>query len=147
MPFLRSHLHISFHPFPIYHNLYSFSYFITSQNLLNLTNTDVLISSFPAGDSTTPFSQAEQSILAKLVMNRSLRRDQPTSAPPSAPSSNDYLAPLPPPSIRDVAVTAHPHNGAHGLPINAVQRVIYDLTDTPPNPRSVSSTAPNSPRM
>lgn len=85
-----------------------------------------------------PLRQAKQSALAKLVMNSSLRQDLPTSAPTSIPNS---LTPLPPPAVRDATVTSQ--NVAHA----GALRAVCDLTDTPPNPRSVSSTAPNSPRM
>lgn len=69
--------------------------------------------------------------------------------PPSPPSLSrlsqgpeQLLAPLPPP-LRDVPVHPYPQPGH--LPVTL--RGIIDLTDTPTNPRSVSSTAPSSPRM
>ena len=66
----------------------------------------------------------------------------PLSESPTTHGPEQHLAPLPPP-LRDVAVHPYPQPGH--LPVTL--RALNDLTDTPTNPRSVTSTAPSSPRM
>lgn len=119
----------------------------------------------PIFDSDNPClgrRQASQSVLAKLVMTEHLGQNPPPQPPPSSfPGSvpppilefetDQHLSPLPPP-VHD-AVTSHPHSqppvGRTPMPpaMRAVSAAINDLTDTPPNARSVNSTAPSSPRM
>lgn len=89
-----------------------------------------------------PHKQAKQSALAKLVMNSSLRQDQPTSAPTSAPNN---IATLPASTVRDVAQTSH--HVSPTFPATGALRALHDMTETPPSSRSVNSTAPSSPRM
>lgn len=60
--------------------------------------------------------------------------------PPSNSQPDRQAATLPLPA-GDVGPTSQPAQLA------SVMRPLSDLTDTPPNPRSVESTAPSSPRL
>ncbi|KAH6608089.1 hypothetical protein Trco_004402 [Trichoderma cornu-damae] len=96
---------------------------------------------------------AKQSALAKLVMNNQLFASPP-SPPSTSPSSTSpaspelehhphHLAVLSPSAAKDVY-------GPLPVPIQAMAnavRMMNDLTDTPPYSRSVTSTAPSSPRI
>lgn len=91
--------------------------------------------------------QSKQSVLAKLVMSCLLGQDPPQQSPTSSSSAHGH----------DQHLAVLPSSGHNGLHIPHVQhptsamatalRALNDFTDTPSNPRSVSSTATNSPRM
>ncbi|CAH0059391.1 unnamed protein product [Clonostachys solani] len=91
--------------------------------------------------------QSKQSVLAKLVMSCLLGQDPPQQSPTSSSSAHDH----------DQHLAVLPSSGRDGLHIPHVQhptsamatalRALNDFTDTPSNPRSVSSTATNSPRI
>ncbi|KFH40315.1 hypothetical protein ACRE_090260 [Hapsidospora chrysogenum ATCC 11550] len=94
--------------------------------------------------------QAKQSALAKLAMSGQIDHHPllpPPSLRPSSVKDEGYEH-----SPRDRAMTSHgPYpqylSTASILPPAMRTAATHDLTDTPPNPRSVSSTAPSSPRM
>ncbi|RCI11927.1 hypothetical protein L249_4212 [Ophiocordyceps polyrhachis-furcata BCC 54312] len=84
--------------------------------------------------------QAKQSVLAQAIMQNSLTSP---SALPSTSEPDRHLAVLPPFASRhDLFPASSP-----SLAPSQTVRTIRDLTDTPPLSHSVSSTAPNSPRM
>ncbi|KAF3060164.1 hypothetical protein CFAM422_011390, partial [Trichoderma lentiforme] len=99
---------------------------------------------------------AKQSALAKLVMNNRLF-SSPPSPPSTSPSSTSpaspelehqhphHLAVLPPPA-KDVYSTLPVPIAPIPAMVN-VAHLMNDLTETPPYSRSVTSTAPSSPRM
>ncbi|KAF4594880.1 6-phosphofructo-2-kinase 1 [Ophiocordyceps camponoti-floridani] len=84
--------------------------------------------------------QAKQSALAQLIMQNSLA----SSNPSSFPDSDRNLAVLLPFASRH---DLFPSASSSGSAINQTVRSVKDLTDTPPLSHSVTSTAPNSPRM
>lgn len=103
-------------------------------------------------------NQTKQSALAKVAMSHCMQPSSPLPIPTSSspdheeapplsasyPPINGELPPaaLPPvpqitaPSLNDISATLHSHQFDH-----------VDASDTPPNLRSVVSTAPNSPRV
>jgi hypothetical protein len=101
---------------------------------------------------------SKQSALAKLVMNGHLGQNPlpPPPPPPHSfplPASLEHERHLPAAvslAARDALITSHPQQQTGPSPVPPAMRAMHnmsDLTDTPPNARSVNSTAPSSPRM
>ncbi|RDA88496.1 hypothetical protein CP532_6685 [Ophiocordyceps camponoti-leonardi (nom. inval.)] len=84
--------------------------------------------------------QAKQSALAQAIMQNSLTS---SSALPSTSEPDRHLAVLSPFAPRHDLFPA----ASSSVGPSQTVRTIRDLTDTPPTSHSVSSTAPNSPRM
>ncbi|KAL6411316.1 putative 6-phosphofructo-2-kinase PB17E12.14c [Ilyonectria robusta] len=105
-------------------------------------------SAVPVSPADAGRKQSKQSALAKLVMHSLLGLSpsfSPSSPVPSSSStaveSDTNFAVLPPPADDD-------HLPPPAFPsMAAALRGLSDLTDTPPYARSVTSTAPNSPRI
>ncbi|KAF4979402.1 hypothetical protein FZEAL_4379 [Fusarium zealandicum] len=136
----------------------------------------LLLTQMPSAIPVTPADagrkQSKQSALAKLVMHSLLgisplsspalpaassssapksapESDQlpPTSDPSSNPANPNNYAVLPPPADDDHLPPPPPQGHHHPSSLAVALRAMNDLTETPTYARSVTSTAPSSPRI